>query len=138
MGNTNFQLTLDFDQKPEQESSRQHLERGEERDATIRLAEYSPFPWTNADQRRNEAVTLNISQTGLCLRVDAPVAPGLMLHVVVRDIDGKPYRDTLARVAWCRNERNGGAVLGLALVAEMGRNVVRVRRSGRARWAEVA
>lgn len=133
-----FQLTLDFDQETGSESPRQYVERCEDRDGTIRLAEYSPFPWTNADQRRNEAVTLNVSQTGICLRVDAPVELGSMLRVVIRDLDGKPYRDTLARVAWCRKERNGSVVLGLALVAEMGRNVVRVRRSGKARWAEVA
>ncbi len=137
MSDDQRQLTLDFNQ-PDTKSRRQFIDRREGRDHTIRLAEYSPFPWTHADQRRNEAVTLNISQTGMCLRVDAEVTPGAMLHVVIRDLDGKPARDTLARVAWCRDESNGSYVLGLALVAEMGRNVVRVRRSGKTRWAEVA
>ncbi len=133
-----LQLALDFDPVTEPDAARQVVERSEKRDSMIRLAEYSPFPWTNTDQRRNEAVTLNISQTGICLRVDAAVEPGVMLRVVIRDIDGKPYRDTLARVAWCRDEKSGDFVLGLALVAEMNRGVVRVRRSGQTRWAEVA
>lgn len=133
-----LQLVLEFDPKTGSGAARQCVERAEKRDPMIRLAEYSPFPWTNTDQRRNEAVTLNISQTGICLRVGAAVEPGAMLRVIIRDLDGKPHRDTLARVAWCRDERNGDFVLGLALVAEMGRSVVRVRRSGQTRWAEVA
>ncbi len=133
-----LQLTLDFDQEPGSESSLQYAGRIENRDAMIRLAEYSPFPWTNADQRRNEAVTINISQTGICLRVDTPIEPDSMLRVIVRDLDGKPYRDALARVAWCRKEQSGSSILGLTLVAEMGCNPVRVRHPGKARWAEVA
>ncbi len=90
----------------------------------MRRVEYSPFPRVAANQCERTGFTRDVSPSGLCLRADAAEPTGSLLRLVVRDVDGRPTLETLARVAWRRAEPDGAWWLGLALLEE--RRAVRV------------
>jgi len=52
----------------------------------------------------------------MCLRVDTPEQVGSLLRVILRDLDGRPLRESIARIAWSSPTVDGGHWIGLALV----------------------
>jgi hypothetical protein len=102
--------------------------RREERVAVVRHVEYTPFPRVSAHQRGRLAFTRDVSPSGLCLRVEAPECPGALVRVAVRGVDGRPARVAIARVAWSSPTVDGAWWVGLAIVEECARRVLRVRR----------
>ncbi len=83
--------------------------------------------------------TRDCSASGLCLGAGRPEPVGSLLRVVVRDVDGRPTLDSLARVIWCRSCADESAWLGLSLVMEVrGRRAARVRASSSLLHVEVA
>jgi hypothetical protein len=106
--------------------------RLERREPSVRLVEWAPFPRVSASQRFAVGFTRDVSATGMCLAVDTALPEGTLLRVIVRGVDGRPALDGLARVRWAREE-DGGFCLGLALLGEVRRGMIRVRRGGSAR-----
>ena len=90
--------------------------RRERRQDLVRRVEYSAFPRVKADQRERTGFTRDVSPSGLCLRTDAAEPTGSLLRLVVRDVDGRPTLESLARVAWRRATVDGAWWLGLALL----------------------
>jgi hypothetical protein len=82
-------------------------------DRAMRIAEYTPFPRFSRHQRKRLGFTSDTAEPVLRVTVRDPEKPGTLLRVVVRDIDGRPQLDTLARVAWC--EERGSCHLSLGL-----------------------
>jgi len=60
--------------------------------------------------------TRDVSPSGMCLRVDTPEQVGSLLRVILRDLDGRPLRESIARIAWSSPTVDGGHWIGLALV----------------------
>jgi hypothetical protein len=92
--------------------------RRERREEVVRVVEYTPFPRQTPDQQPRLGFTRDLSASGMCLGVDAPEAPGSLLRVTVRASDGRPMRESVERVVWCRPERDGRFWLGLELLTE--------------------
>jgi len=90
--------------------------RRERRQDLVRRVEYSPFPRVEADQRERTGFTRDVSPSGLCLRTDVAEPTGSLLRLVVRDVDGRPTLESLARVAWRRSTVDGAWWLGLTLL----------------------
>jgi hypothetical protein len=103
--------------------------RREERVALVRHVEYTPFPRVAVHQRGRVAFTRDVSASGLCLRVDAPEPVGSLLRVAVRGVDGRPARVAVARVVWTRPTVDGAHWLGLSIVEECARRVLRAPRT---------
>ena len=99
--------------------------RRERREDLVRRVEYSPFPRVKADQRERTGFTRDVSPSGLCLRADVAEPTGSLLRLVVRDVDGRPTLESVARVAWRRSTPDGGWWLGLALLEGRRQRVVR-------------
>jgi hypothetical protein len=95
----------------------------------VRHVEYTPFPRVSADQRGRLGFTRDVSPSGLCLRVEAPERVGALLRVAVRGVDGRPARVAIARVAWTSQAADGAFWLGLQIVEECVRRILRVRRA---------
>lgn len=106
----------------------QRAARREERVAVVRHVEYTPFPRVCAHQRGRLAFTRDVSPSGMCLRVEAPECPGALVRVAVHGVDGRPARVAIARVAWCASTVDGAFWVGLSIVEECARRVLRVRR----------
>jgi hypothetical protein len=85
------------------------------RDAVVRLVEYAPFPRVQRDPGWRRGFTLDLSPRGLCLRAEVAAVVGSLLHVIVRGVDGRPFLDAVARVAWIRER--GPVRIGLEFVA---------------------
>jgi hypothetical protein len=94
----------------------------------MRLVEYAPFPRVRTDQRWRHGFTLDLSSRGLCLRTKEAAALGSLLHVIVRSVDGRPFLDAIARVAWATRGPESGARLGLEIVASRPHGPLRVVR----------
>jgi hypothetical protein len=108
--------------------------RMEAREAVVHVVEYSRYPRRSAGETRRVAYTQDRSKTGLGLDLPEPVYPGELLHVTLRDIDGKAAVDGLARVVWCQPSGTGRARAGLSMLCEQGKRPMRrVRTNGRAR-----
>ncbi len=103
--------------------------RRERRQGLVRRVEYSAFPRVKADQRERTGFTRDVSPSGLCLRTDVAEPTGSLLRLVVRDVDGRPTLESLARVAWRRPTEEGTWWLGLALLE--GRRQARIRPPAR-------
>jgi hypothetical protein len=106
----------------------QRTARREERVAVVRHVEYTPFPRVSAHQRGRLAFTRDVSPSGLCLRVEAPECVGALVRVAVHGVDGRPARVAIARVAWSAPTVDGAWWVGLSIVEECARRVLRVRR----------
>ncbi len=91
-------------------------QRRERREDWVRRVEYSPFPRRAVDQHERTGFTRDVSPSGLCLRADVAEPTGSLLRLVVRGADGRPTLESVARVAWRRENADGGWWLGLSLV----------------------
>jgi len=98
-----------------------------ERHEWIRLIDYSPFPRAQLDRGPRTGLSIDESQTGLCIAASERIERGELLRVVVRGIDGRPVRDVVARVVWCRPSDDGRYRAGLALLREGKPQMLRVR-----------
>lgn len=104
-------------------------ERSESRQRIVHVVEYSHYPRRNAHEARRVAYTQDRSRTGLGLDLPEPVEAGELLRVTLRDIDGLVAVDGLARVVWCRENRDGRANAGLTMLRAQGEQpMMRVRR----------
>jgi hypothetical protein len=102
--------------------------RREERIAVVRHVEYTPFPRVSAHQRGRVGFTRDVSPGGLCLRVETPERAGSLVRIAVRGVDGRPARVAIARVVWSRATEDGAFWLGLSVVEDCAKKVLRVRR----------
>ena len=113
--------------------------RREPRQEVVRHVEYCSFPRARSDQRLRVGFTRDLSASGMCLRVDTPERVGSLLRVTLRAVDGRPARESIARIAWASPTSDGGHWIGLSLIAPGRRHPIAVRRKPRAaRPAEVA
>lgn len=103
--------------------------RREERLDVVRHVEYTPFPRVFAHQQGRVAFTRDLSRSGMCLRAEAAERVGALLRIAVRGVDGRPAREAVARVVWSSSAADGAWWLGLSLIEECGRRVLRVRRA---------
>ena len=103
--------------------------RREERVAVVRHVEYTPFPRVSAHQRGRVGFTRDVSPGGLCLRVETPERSGSLVRIAVRGVDGRPARVAIARVVWSRATVDGAFWLGLEVVEDCAKKVLRVRRA---------
>lgn len=94
--------------------------RRERRHEVVRHVEYAPFPRISARQGERVGFTRDISPSGLCLRVEASEPIGSLLRVIASAVDGRPTRESIARVVWCSPTADGAFWLGLS-VLERGR-----------------
>jgi hypothetical protein len=102
-------------------------QRREERVAVVRHVEYTPFPRVSAHRRGRLGFTRDVSHSGLCLRVETPETAGALLRVTVRGVDGRPARLAVARVVWTSATVDGAWWVGLQIVEECARRILRVR-----------
>jgi len=123
------QLALDFAEGEALPAGAMPLRR-EQREEIVRLVEYAPFPRVRADQRRRSAFTRDISPSGMCLGVDFVEPVGSLLRIIVRCVDGRPTRDFLARVEWCRPGPGGRVWLGTSSMGDARDCVRAVRYAG--------
>ena len=105
-------------------------ERLEARQRVVHVVEYSPYPRRESSEDRRVAYTQDRSDTGLGLDLPEPVAPGELLRITLRDIDGDVDVEGLARVVWCQETVSGRARAGIAMLQEEGeRPMMRVRKT---------
>ena len=90
--------------------------RREKRERVFRVAEYSPYPRVERDQRRLTAFVRNESLSGMCLVSDRDEPVGSWIRVGVQAIDGFPTQERLARVVWTCEQADGRHWLGLSLL----------------------
>ncbi len=83
-----------------------------------RVVEYCPYPRTLPGQGWRVGFTRELSAAGAVLEVAAELRLDALLRVVLRDIDGRPALDLLARVAWCRPSEGGTVLAGLELLGQ--------------------
>ena len=103
--------------------------RNEQRAHIVQVVEYSCYPRRSAHERRRVGYTQDRSATGLGLDLAEPLLEGELLRVTLRDIDGGPALDGLARVVWCRVGSHERYRAGLAVLRDAGeRPMLRVRR----------
>lgn len=96
------------------------------RDATVRLVEYAPFPRVHRDQQWRHGFTLDLSSRGLCVRTKAVAPIDSLLRIIVRSVDGRPFLDAVARVAWIARTPQAPPRMGLEIVASRDRRPVTV------------
>ncbi len=99
------------------------------RSESLRLIDYSPFPRMDLDRGTCKGMSLNESETGLCIALEDEVEVGSMLRVVIRGVDGEPTRDIVTRVVWCRENIHGRVRAGLAFLREGRARMLKVRRT---------
>jgi len=114
-------------QMPLFESDAPTTRRDEERSDRVQAVQYCRFPRAYADQRFRTAFTRDVSESGLCVRVDDPEPIGALIRVIPRGVDGEPETERIGRVAWTRPTADGGRWLGIALLESGQREPVRVR-----------
>ena len=74
--------------------------RREPRQDVVRHVEYCSFPRARSDQRLWVGFTRDLSPSGMCVRVDTPERVGSLLRVTLREVDGQPRLESIARIAW--------------------------------------
>lgn len=109
--------------------------RIEKRERVVRIVEYSAYPRTCRDERRNVGFTRDESNSGMCILVDHRQTQGALLRIAVRSVDGQSSLDALARVAWCEGRADGRYWVGLSLMEQSARRMRKVRSARRAREA---
>ncbi len=87
------------------------------RDETVRLVEYAPFPRIQRDQQWRQGLTLDHSSRGLCVRAKEVAPIGSLLRIILRNVDGQPALDGVARVTWSEHTSGGSTRMGLEVVA---------------------
>ncbi len=92
--------------------------RREERQSSVKLVEYSPFPRVSIGQNQRTTYTLDVSESGMRIATHSALPQGTLLHVVVRSVGGAMIQDALARVVWSQETEMGQSSAGLELVTE--------------------
>jgi len=92
--------------------------RGEKREETIRIVEYSRFPRVAPLQELRIGFTRDLCTAGMCLGVDECEPVGSLLRLSVRDVAGRCAGAFVGRVVWTGAERDGRFWLGLELLTE--------------------
>ncbi|MCP4037108.1 MAG: PilZ domain-containing protein [bacterium] len=100
--------------------------RGARREG-LRQVNYSPFPRSSLDAGKRMGLLLNESDDGLCLVVPENTAVGSLLRVTVQGLHGHTLRDVITRVVWCSEADEAGYRVGLELLRESQRQMLRVR-----------
>lgn len=131
------QLPLDFDGHGSESDFDVRDARLESRPEVVRLVEYAPFPRVARDAQERIGYTRDENASGMCLGADRAETEGALLRVVVRDVDGQPTLDSIARVVWCKPRDNGRFWIGLALVADGRRQMLGVRHTRKSRRIDV-
>jgi hypothetical protein len=90
--------------------------RREERLDVVRRVDYSPYPRARVHQRERVGFTRDFSASGMCLRIDTHEPVGSLLRLTQSEIDGRPARESIARVVWSSPTVDGGHWVGLALL----------------------
>jgi len=94
------------------------LKRREQRVDEVRIAEYTPFPRTRANQTPRRGFTRDASPLGMCLGVDLPERIGALLRIEVQRLNGQSIGATIGRVVWCKPSSDGRYWIGLDLLCE--------------------
>jgi len=106
--------------------------RREPREKLVRHVEYCPFPRARSDQCLHVGFTRDLSPSGMCVHVDTPERLGSLLRVTLRDVDGRPKLESIARIAWASPAADRGFWIGLALVEPARPRAIPVRHKPRA------
>ncbi len=106
--------------------------REEPRQQVLRVAEVTRFPRDASGDGPRNGFALDESESGLCLRLEAPVPVGALLRVTLRDFDGNTRREAIVRVAWCHPRAGGRYNAGLAVVDEQNDERLWVQHAARA------
>ncbi len=113
-------------------------ERAHPRRQALRLVEYSDFPRMDLDAGRQTGLALNESDSGICIAAKDKTEIGALLRITVRGIDGRPARDAVARVVWCRDADEGRFRMGLEMLRETRPRMMRVRHEAGRRSVSIA
>ena len=92
--------------------------RGQEREETVRIVEYSRFPRVAPLQNLRVGFTRDLCAAGMCLGVDECEPVGSLLRLSVRDVAGQCADAFIGRVVWTAVGRDGRFWLGLELLTE--------------------
>jgi hypothetical protein len=106
--------------------------RREPRQEVVRHVEYCSFPRARSDQRLRVGFTRDLSPSGMCIRVDTPERVGSLLRVTLREVDGQPRLESIARIAWSSPTIDGAHWVGLSLLKPGRRQPALVRHRPRA------
>ena len=106
--------------------------RREPRQEVVRHVEYCSFPRARSDQHLRVGFTRDLSPSGMCVRVDTPERVGSLLRVTLREVDGQPRLESIARIAWSSPTIDGAHWVGLFLLKPGRRQPVLVRHGPRA------
>ncbi len=106
--------------------------RREPREKLVRHVEYCPFPRARSDQCLQVGFTRDLSPSGMCVHVDTPERLGSLLRVTLRDVDGRPKLESIARIAWSGPAADGGFWIGLSLLEPGRPRAIPVRHKPRA------
>lgn len=101
------------------------------RQEAMRQIDYAPFPRTNCKRGPQGGLSLNESETGLCIAISRPEPVGSLLRVMIRGVDGRKVRDVVTRVVWCDRSDDGRYRAGLALLREGRAQMMKVRAASR-------
>ncbi len=103
------------------------LRRSEPRDAVVRRVDFCRFPRVCADGRLRRGFTHNLSAGGLCLRAEQPEPIGGLIRLTVFGPGGDPGQERLGRVAWTRPTGASEHLMGISLLADLGKTPLRIR-----------
>jgi len=106
--------------------------RRESRQEVVRHVEYCSFPRARSDQRMRVGFTRDLSPSGMCIRIDTPEQVGSLLRVTLREVDGQPRLESIARIAWSSATIDGAHWVGLSLLKPGRRQPALVRHRPRA------
>jgi hypothetical protein len=90
--------------------------RREERLDVVRRVDYAPYPRARTAQSERIGFTRDLSASGMCLRIDVAEPVGSLLRLMQSELDGRPGRESIARVVWSSPTVDGGCWVGLALI----------------------
>lgn len=90
--------------------------RREERLDVVRRVDYAPYPRARTAQSERVGFTRDLSASGMCLRIDVPEPVGSLLRLMQSELNGRPARESIARVVWSSPTVDGGCWVGLALI----------------------
>lgn len=87
--------------------------RREVRTEVVRIVEYTRFPRVGSEAAPRLGFTRDVSPAGMCIGADDAEPVGSLLRTTVRELDGRPGRPAVDRVAWCSQARDGRWWIGL-------------------------
>lgn len=114
------------------------VRRCESREDVVRRVDYCRFPRVCAEHHPRTGFTRDVSPAGLCLRAELPEPVGSLLRLTLCDIDGRPSREAIGRVAWTHPTLDGVHWLGVHLTDTMPGQPLRIRYLRRAADGRVA